>query len=145
MLVLVGLLKQAAENGFCSVTTVFLCFVAGVFVLSAFLHPQVVGLPKCTIWGASSEKVPSSMRKIRKFKSFCACAKSHMGLCSPLIYSVVMILLRDSENCADLEADQGPRYPHMPKDKFSHRAVHIYPVYSDRQAWTNTVNLDQMP
>ncbi|XP_053386467.1 chitin synthase chs-2-like isoform X2 [Mercenaria mercenaria] len=40
MLVIVGLLKQAADNGFCSVTTVFLCFVAGVFVLAAFIHPQ---------------------------------------------------------------------------------------------------------
>ncbi|XP_053386745.1 chitin synthase chs-2-like isoform X3 [Mercenaria mercenaria] len=40
MLVIVGLLKQAADNGFCSVTTVFLCFVVGVFVLAAFIHPQ---------------------------------------------------------------------------------------------------------
>ncbi|XP_052237923.1 chitin synthase chs-2-like [Dreissena polymorpha] len=40
MLVIVGLIKQAAENGFCSVTTVFLCFVAGVFIIASFLHPQ---------------------------------------------------------------------------------------------------------
>ncbi|XP_060570333.1 chitin synthase chs-2-like [Ruditapes philippinarum] len=40
MLVIVGLLKQAADNGFCSVTTLFLCFVAGVFILAAFIHPQ---------------------------------------------------------------------------------------------------------
>ncbi|WAR10037.1 CHS2-like protein [Mya arenaria] len=40
MLVIVGLIKQAADNGFCSVTTVFLLFVAGVFVISAFIHPQ---------------------------------------------------------------------------------------------------------
>ncbi|KAH3803412.1 chitin synthase chs-2-like isoform X2 [Dreissena polymorpha] len=40
MLVIVGLIKQAAENGFCSVTTVFICFVAGVFIISAFMHPQ---------------------------------------------------------------------------------------------------------
>lgn len=40
MLVIVGLIKQAADNGFCSVTTVFLCFVAGVFVIAAFIHPQ---------------------------------------------------------------------------------------------------------
>ena len=41
MLVIVGLIKQAAENGFCSVTTVLMCFIAGVFVVSAFIHPTV--------------------------------------------------------------------------------------------------------
>ncbi|KAL3854410.1 hypothetical protein ACJMK2_013680 [Sinanodonta woodiana] len=40
MIVIVGLLRQAAQFGLCSVTTMFLLFVAGVFVLSAFLHPQ---------------------------------------------------------------------------------------------------------
>ncbi|XP_060063085.1 chitin synthase chs-2-like [Ylistrum balloti] len=40
MVVFIGLLKEAAEAGFCSVTSVFLLFVAGVFVLSACLHPQ---------------------------------------------------------------------------------------------------------
>ncbi|XP_053385767.1 chitin synthase chs-2-like [Mercenaria mercenaria] len=40
MLVIVGLIKQAADNGFCSVTTVFLCFVVGVFVIAAFVHPK---------------------------------------------------------------------------------------------------------
>ncbi|XP_033728979.1 chitin synthase chs-2-like [Pecten maximus] len=40
MIVFIGLLKEAAEAGFCSVTTVFLLFVAGVFVLAACLHPQ---------------------------------------------------------------------------------------------------------
>ncbi|XP_060586790.1 chitin synthase chs-1-like isoform X2 [Ruditapes philippinarum] len=40
MIVIVGLLKQASEFGFESITTVFLMFVAGVFVISAFIHPQ---------------------------------------------------------------------------------------------------------
>ncbi|XP_045180107.2 chitin synthase chs-2-like [Mercenaria mercenaria] len=40
MLVIVGLIKQIADNGICSVTTIFLCFVAGVFVVAAFVHPQ---------------------------------------------------------------------------------------------------------
>ncbi|KAK3593492.1 hypothetical protein CHS0354_037014 [Potamilus streckersoni] len=40
MIVIVGLLRQAAQFGWCSVTTMFLLFVAGIFVLSAFLHPQ---------------------------------------------------------------------------------------------------------
>ncbi|XP_052079732.1 chitin synthase chs-2-like isoform X2 [Mytilus californianus] len=40
LLVLVGITKEAAEEELCSVTTVFLCFVAGVFIISAFLHPK---------------------------------------------------------------------------------------------------------
>uniref|UniRef100_K1Q406 chitin synthase n=1 Tax=Magallana gigas TaxID=29159 RepID=K1Q406_MAGGI len=40
MVVLVGLLVEAAGAGLCSVTTLFLLFVSGVFVLSALLHPQ---------------------------------------------------------------------------------------------------------
>ncbi|ESO98138.1 hypothetical protein LOTGIDRAFT_143023 [Lottia gigantea] len=40
MLVLVGLVRQAAEYGFCSVTTIFLTTVSSIFVVSAFLHPQ---------------------------------------------------------------------------------------------------------
>ena len=42
---------------------------------------------------ASREKVPSKMRKMRKFRSSCACAKYHPGICSPL----VMILFADSK------------------------------------------------
>jgi len=39
--VMIGLVKQAVDNGFCSVTTVFIIFVAGVFVIAAFIHPKV--------------------------------------------------------------------------------------------------------
>ena len=41
MVVLVGLLRQVAESGMCSVTAIFFVGVAGVFVLAALLHPQV--------------------------------------------------------------------------------------------------------
>jgi hypothetical protein len=41
MVVIVGLLRQAASYGMCSITTLFLVFVAGVFVVSALIHPQV--------------------------------------------------------------------------------------------------------
>ncbi|KAK6165560.1 hypothetical protein SNE40_022466 [Patella caerulea] len=40
MLVVVGLIKQAAENGFCSVSTIFLVTVIGIFFITAVLHPQ---------------------------------------------------------------------------------------------------------
>ena len=41
------------------------------------------------IWTASSEKMPSNMRKMRRFRSCCACAKYHSGLSSPVKHSVV--------------------------------------------------------
>lgn len=40
MVVLVGILQQIARSGFCSVSTIFLTGVAGIYVTSAFLHPQ---------------------------------------------------------------------------------------------------------
>ena len=49
------------------------------------------------IWAASSEKGPSNMRKMYRFRSSCAGAKSHPGLCSLVLHSVVMILLADRE------------------------------------------------
>ena len=41
LVVLIGLLKEGIESQFCSVTTVFFCFVAGVFLVAAILHPMV--------------------------------------------------------------------------------------------------------
>ena len=43
------------------------------------------------IWAASSEIVPSSMRNMRRFRSSCACAKYHPGLCSPFIHYTVFV------------------------------------------------------
>ncbi|KAL5005923.1 hypothetical protein ScPMuIL_017081 [Solemya velum] len=40
MLVFVGLMLEVSEAGACSVTSVFLILVAGVFVFSALIHPQ---------------------------------------------------------------------------------------------------------
>nr|KAG5714920.1 hypothetical protein BaRGS_000408 [Batillaria attramentaria] len=40
MIVLVGLLRQMAESGMCSVTAIFFVGVAGIFLIAAFLHPQ---------------------------------------------------------------------------------------------------------
>ena len=39
--------------------------------------------------GASSEKVPSYMRKMIRFRSFCTCEKNHTGIFSKFIHSVV--------------------------------------------------------
>ncbi|XP_071123865.1 chitin synthase chs-2-like [Mytilus edulis] len=43
MIVIVGLIKEAVVAQWCSVTTIFLLFVASAFVLSAMLHPQEIG------------------------------------------------------------------------------------------------------
>ncbi|XP_041375046.1 chitin synthase chs-2-like [Gigantopelta aegis] len=40
MLILVGLISQAAEFGYCSVTTIFLTAVIAIFLMAAVLHPQ---------------------------------------------------------------------------------------------------------
>ncbi|XP_076459247.1 chitin synthase chs-1-like isoform X2 [Babylonia areolata] len=40
MLVMVGLLKQAGEFGFCSITTIFVLSVVSIFLLAAIVHPQ---------------------------------------------------------------------------------------------------------
>ena len=40
MVVIVGLLRQEATNGFCSVSTTFLETVMSIFVVTAALHPR---------------------------------------------------------------------------------------------------------
>ena len=44
MVVVVGILKEGIESGWCSVTTVFICFVAGIFIIGGILHPMVCEL-----------------------------------------------------------------------------------------------------
>ncbi|XP_071150256.1 chitin synthase chs-2-like [Mytilus edulis] len=39
-IVLIGVIRDAVNDGLCSVTTIFIMFVASVFVISAILHPQ---------------------------------------------------------------------------------------------------------
>ena len=48
----------------------------------------------------SSEKLSSNMRKIRRFRSSCACATSHPGICSPMMHSI------ESKNSISGDADQ---------------------------------------
>ncbi|XP_071149954.1 chitin synthase chs-2-like [Mytilus edulis] len=40
MIVMIGVVKDAIEEGLCSMTTIFIIFVAGVFVVSALIHPK---------------------------------------------------------------------------------------------------------
>ncbi|XP_076089023.1 chitin synthase chs-1-like [Mytilus galloprovincialis] len=40
MIALVGVIRDGIESGLCSVTTIFIIFVVGVFVISAILHPK---------------------------------------------------------------------------------------------------------
>ena len=44
---------------------------------------------KYGIWTQSSENMPSSMRKMRRFISYCTCVNFHPGICSPLKPSTI--------------------------------------------------------
>ena len=63
----------------------------------------------------------------KKFYNLGACPKSHLGICSQLIHSVVS---NDSvsgqgrlrSDCTDVQADLSLRCPHMLVDMFSHGA-----------------------
>ena len=61
MIVLLGILREAVADQFCSLTTVFLCFVIGVFIVSALLHPQV-----CKQKGLYKEKKKQTKQKKNK-------------------------------------------------------------------------------
>ena len=80
------------------------------------------------------EKVPSLMRKLRRFRSSCTRAKYHPGLCSPFIHSVVSSnsvrgQRRPWSDCADAQADLGLHSPNMPRDTFSHGEAHMIYVF----------------
>ena len=54
-----------------------------------------------------------------------ACIKSHLGICSPLIDSVVLYDFVSGQrrlrlDCLDVQADLGLHCPHMPEDTFLH-------------------------
>ena len=80
--------------------------------------------------GGVKRKVPPSMRKMCGFTSSCTRAKSRPEKCSPLKHYIVS---KDSvcwqrrpwSDCADAQADQGLRCPHMPEDTFSHGAAPV--------------------
>ncbi|KAK3093442.1 hypothetical protein FSP39_015756, partial [Pinctada imbricata] len=40
MIVIIGILKTGIEAGFCSETTILICFVGGIFVVAAIIHPM---------------------------------------------------------------------------------------------------------
>ena len=82
------------------------------------------------IWATPRENVYSNMRNTRRFRSSCACAKYHPGLCSPFIHSVlskeyVSEQWRPWSDCAFAQSDLGLRSPHMPEDKFSQGAANL--------------------
>ena len=75
------------------------------------------------IWAEPSEKVSSNVCKMRRFRSPCACAKSHPCICSLLKHCIVSNISvsgqrRPWSDCADAQADLGFRCPHMLKTRF---------------------------
>ena len=100
------------------------------------------------------------MRKMRRFRSSCACVKYH-GLCFPFIHSVVSNdsvsgQRRPWSDCADAQADLGLRCPDMHKARsFQQHAhpltknfvVHIktlcilgYPKFAQWRFWPDCAN-----
>ena len=82
-------------------------------------------------WVASSERAPSNLRKMRRFRSSCAWAKYHPGLCSPFIHFIVYYnsgsrQWRPWSDCVDAQADLGLRCRHMPEGTFLHGPAHVY-------------------
>ena len=90
------------------------------------------------IWVASSEKVPSNMRKMQRFRSFCACAKSHS-------IHTVCIVSNDSfadsqgpDHRASAQSDLGLHCPHISDskahlrldDSYGHPAVDLGSKYA---------------
>ena len=81
------------------------------------------------IWAMSSEKVSSNMRKMYRFRWSRVCAKSHPGLCSPLIHSIAS---NDSvsgqqmpwSDCTSGQSDLGLCCLCMSKGTFLHGAAH---------------------
>ena len=78
-------------------------------ILSTYIVPVRV------IWAASSETVPSSMLKLFRFRSSCACAKYHPGLCFAFIHSVVSnaSVSRQWRPWSSAQSDLGLGCPHM--------------------------------
>ena len=68
-----------------------LVFFPGSLTLPCLVSYKQYNIPNpaVEIWADSSEKVPSNMRKMRRFRSSCACAKYHPGLFYPFIQSGV--------------------------------------------------------
>jgi len=55
VIVMIGVIRNALQEGFCSMTTMFLLFVAGVFIISAILHPKVNKLENILIISPKGE------------------------------------------------------------------------------------------
>ena len=104
-------LDQNAANRYCRMRPVSAC-AGSVYEL----YPKCSHMPGRYL----SSRLDSFYLHVgRRFTSSCACARSHSGLCSPLILSIVPNNCvsgqqRPWSDCADAQADLGLRCPHMP-------------------------------
>ena len=77
----------------------------------------------------STQKVSKGLRKMRRLRSYCTCAKYHPDICSSFIHSVasnysVSAQWRPYSNCVDAQGDLSLRYPHMTwRDVFAWRGL----------------------
>ena len=94
------------------------------------------------IWVASSEKVPSNMHKMHRFRLSSTCATYQPGRCSPfhavalhsyILYSVsVSGQWRPWSDCTNVQAGLGLCCPHMSEDMFLHNTAHIFIIAPDK-------------
>ena len=89
---------------------------------------------------ASSETMPSNMRKMSEFRSSYACAKYHPGFYSPFVHcqvsnNSVSGQRRPWSDCAEAQVDVGLRCPHMLKDTFSQGHCSDYDAFGHMGTW----------
>ena len=71
---------------------------------------------------------------LHKFRSFCACAEYHPGLCSPFLHLVVSDDSVSGPDCTDALA-MGLHCPPMPKDTFLHGVILEESSFHFRYVW----------
>ncbi|KAK7493294.1 hypothetical protein BaRGS_00015420, partial [Batillaria attramentaria] len=144
MLVLVGLLKQASEFGFCSVTTIFVSGVVAIFLLSAIFHPQEFS---CILHGFLYFLSVPSMSMLLIFYSLanlhvvCICCSSTVENHSEQLGDLAQRLDKMENRVQGRSpADDTPRADRLPSHTGSPSRLHPPPV----QNWTDDLDMTEL-
>ena len=74
----------------CSVENCFVVLRHVLYLLSGTLEGLCCMIvTSCLLRRQMGEKVPSNLRKMRKFRSSCSCKKCHQGHCFPFVHSLI--------------------------------------------------------
>ena len=105
-----------------SIIIILICFIIDIIKLVTMFISHIMG--------RVMRKSVVEQHKMRRFRSSCACAKYHPGLCFLFTHHIVSSdsisgQLRSGSDCAVAQAGLGLRhYPHI-FDTFKHDAVRI--------------------